>query len=65
LIIHGDDDQICPIGASAYSGIKLLKKGTMKIYPGGAHALPNTEVDKLNQDILDFIETGTVKDKTQ
>jgi non-heme chloroperoxidase len=64
-VIHGDDDQVCPIIASAYSGIKLLKKGTLKVYPGGAHALPNTEIDKLNQDILDFIETGTVKDKTQ
>lgn len=55
LILHGGDDQVVPIGASAKEGIKLLKNGTLKIYPGGAHGLPNTEMEKVNQDLLDFI----------
>lgn len=57
LIIHGEDDQIVPIGAAALLGIKLLKKGTLKVYPGGAHALPNTEVDQINKDLLDFAKS--------
>jgi len=57
LILHGEDDQIVPIGASAHLGIKLLKKGTFKEYPGGAHALPNTAVDEVNQDLLAFLQS--------
>src|SRR6202021_3650128 len=52
LVLHGDSDQIVPIGASAREGIKLLKKGTLKVFPGGAHALPNTAIDEVNQDLL-------------
>lgn len=57
LILHGADDQIVPIGASAHSAIKLLKNGTLKEYPGGAHALPNTETEKVNRDLLSFIKS--------
>lgn len=57
LILHGEMDQIVPIGDSAHLMIKLLKKGTFKEYPGGAHALPNTEVDKVNQDLLEFLKS--------
>jgi non-heme chloroperoxidase len=56
LLLHGEKDQIVPIVASAEVGIKLLKKGTLKVYPGGAHALPNTEIDKVNQDLLAFLK---------
>ena len=56
LFIHGDDDQIVPIGASALVGIKIAKHGQIKIYPGGAHALPNLEVDGINNDLLEFIK---------
>jgi len=56
LVIHGDDDQIVPIDASARSAIKLLPNGKLKEYPGGAHALPNLEVDAINQDLLEFIK---------
>lgn len=55
LLLHGDDDQIVPIGASALSGIKLLQKGTLKVYKGGAHALPNTALEEVNKDLLDFL----------
>ncbi|KAE9380058.1 Alpha/beta hydrolase protein [Stipitochalara longipes BDJ] len=57
LLLHGELDQIVPIKAAALESIKLLKKGTLKIYPGGAHALPNTAVDEVNQDLLKFLES--------
>jgi non-heme chloroperoxidase len=56
LVAHGDDDQIVPIGASAHETIKLLKKGTLKIYPGLAHGLAQTHADQFNADLLAFIE---------
>ncbi len=42
LIIHGDDDQIVPIGASAMLSSKLVKNATLKVYPGGSHSLGDT-----------------------
>jgi non-heme chloroperoxidase len=57
LIIHGDDDQIVPIGASAMLSSKLVPNATLKIYPGGAHALGDTSKDELNADLLAFIRS--------
>ncbi|WP_298923893.1 alpha/beta hydrolase [uncultured Ramlibacter sp.] len=54
LIIHGDDDQIVPIGASALLSSKLVKGATLKIYPGGTHSLGDTSKDQLNADLLAF-----------
>src|SRR5205814_8566379 len=51
LIIHGDDDQIVPIGASAMLSSKLVKNSILKIYPGGAHALGDTAKEQLNKDL--------------
>ncbi len=56
LVLHGDDDQIVPIQASANKTIQLLPQGTLKVYPGGAHALPNVNADQVNQDLLEFIK---------
>jgi non-heme chloroperoxidase len=56
LIVHGDDDQIVPIGASAMLSSKLVKDATLKVYPGGAHALGDTSKDRLNADLLAFLE---------
>lgn len=56
LILHGDGDQVVPIGDAAEESIKLLKKGTLKVYPGGAHALPNTEAQSVNEDLLNFLK---------
>ena len=56
LIIHGDDDQIVPIGASAMLSSKLVKGATLKIYPGGTHSLGDTSRDQLNADLLAFIK---------
>jgi non-heme chloroperoxidase len=56
LIIHGDDDQIVPIGDSALLSSKIVKGSTLKIYPGAPHGLPSTLKDQLNADLLAFIE---------
>jgi len=57
LIIHGDDDQIVPIGASAQAASKLVKNATLKIYPGGSHGLADTHKEQLNADLLGFLKT--------
>ena len=57
LIIHGDDDQIVPIGASAQASSKLVKNATLKVYPGGSHGLADTHKDQLNADLLAFLKT--------
>ncbi len=54
LIIHGDDDQIVPIDASAKLSAKLVPNATLKIYPGGTHSLGDTSKDELNADLLAF-----------
>src|SRR5579862_4921774 len=54
LIIHGDDDQIVPIGASALLSSKIVKGAVLKIYPGAPHGLPSTHKDQLNADLLAF-----------
>ena len=56
LVIHGDDDQIVPIGASANAAIKLLKNGRLETYKGGSHAIPQMNKDKLNADLLAFLK---------
>jgi len=56
LILHGDDDQIVPIGAAALEAIKLVKNGTLKVYPGFSHGMATINADVINADILAFIE---------
>ena len=57
LIVHGDDDQIVPIGASAMISSELVPGATLKIYPGGTHSLGDTSKDQLNADLLEFIQS--------
>ena len=57
LIIHGDDDQIVPIGASAHAASKLVKYATLAVYPGASHGLADTHKDQLNADLLAFLKT--------
>jgi len=57
LIIHGDDDQIVPIGASAMLSSKLVPGAQLKIYPGGSHSLGDTAKDQLNADLLAFLQS--------
>src|SRR5436305_10678703 len=56
LILHGEDDQIVPIGASAMLSTKIVKGSTLKIYPGAPHGLCSTHKDQVNQGLLQFLE---------
>jgi len=56
LLMHGDDDQIVPIADSAEIGIKLLKKGQLKVYKGFPHGMASTHADIINKDLLAFIK---------
>ena len=56
LILHGDDDQIVPIGASALLSSKIVKGATMKVYPGAPHGMCSTLKDKVNADLLAFFK---------
>jgi non-heme chloroperoxidase len=55
LILHGDDDQIVPIGASALLSSKIVVGATLKIYAGAPHGMPSTLKDRVNADLLAFI----------
>lgn len=56
LIIHGDDDQIVPIGDSAMLSSKLIKNAQLKIYKGAPHGLCSTHKDQVNADLLEFLK---------
>jgi non-heme chloroperoxidase len=56
LILHGDDDQIVPIGAAALAAAKLVKNATLKVYTGAPHGLTDTHKDQLNADLLAFLK---------
>jgi non-heme chloroperoxidase len=57
LIVHGADDQIVPIGASALRSSQLVKGATLKVYPGAPHGLASVGAykDEFNADLLAFI----------
>jgi non-heme chloroperoxidase len=55
LVLHGEDDQIVPIVAAAPKSIKLLRKGTLKTYPGYGHGMLTINADVLNADLLAFV----------
>ncbi len=55
LLMHGDDDQIVPIDDAARIGIKLLKHGTLKVYPGFPHGMCTTHPEVVNPDLLAFL----------
>ncbi|MPT22803.1 MAG: alpha/beta hydrolase [Starkeya sp.] len=56
LVMHGEDDQIVPIGNSAHLSVKLVQNGTLKTYPGFPHGILTTHVDVINPDLLAFIQ---------
>jgi non-heme chloroperoxidase len=58
LILHGDDDQIVPIGASALRSAELVKGATLKVYEGAPHGLCTTLKDRVNEDLLAFIQAS-------
>jgi len=56
LILHGEDDQIVPIGPSALLSAKLVKNAKLKVYPEGCHGICQTRQDEVNADLLTFIQ---------
>src|ERR1700704_1501570 len=56
LVMHGEDDQIVPFAVGAARSIKLLKRGTLKAYPGFPHGMPTTNAAEINADLLAFIK---------
>jgi non-heme chloroperoxidase len=55
LIVHGSDDQIVPIAASALVSSKIVKNNTLKVYEGAPHGLPSTLKERLNADMFAFV----------
>jgi non-heme chloroperoxidase len=64
LILHGDDDQIVPIQASAMQSVKLIKGAELKVYKGAPHGMCTTLKDEVNADLLAFIK-GTAKSSSR
>ena len=60
LILHGDDDQIVPIGASALLSSKIVKGATLRVYAGAPHGMPVTLKDRVNEDLLAFLAQEAV-----
>jgi non-heme chloroperoxidase len=56
LIMHGDDDQIVPIGAAGLMSAKMVKNAKLKVYPGFPHGMPTTHADQINADLLAFLQ---------
>ncbi|NWO56003.1 alpha/beta hydrolase [Chromohalobacter salexigens] len=56
LVMHGEDDQIVPIAASAHKAVKLLSNGTLKTYPDLSHGMFATHPERINADLLEFIQ---------
>ena len=56
IVMHGDDDQIVPIGAAALLSAKILKQATLKVYPGFPHGMCTTHADQVNAELLAFFK---------
>ena len=57
LVIHGDDDQIVPIGCAGLASAKLVKNATLKVYAGAPHGITHTHKEQLNADLLAFLKS--------
>jgi pimeloyl-ACP methyl ester carboxylesterase len=57
LVLHGDDDQIVPIGASALLSSKIIKNATLKVIKGAPHGMCTTHKNVVNEDLLGFLKT--------
>jgi non-heme chloroperoxidase len=64
LIMHGDDDQVVPIGISALMSSQIVKGATLKVYPGLPHGMCSTHKDMINADLLEFIAKSQTSSQT-
>ncbi|MET0762079.1 MAG: alpha/beta hydrolase [Thermoleophilaceae bacterium] len=56
LLIHGDDDQIVPIDASARRAARIVRGAELNVYGGASHGLFATHTEQFNRDLLDVVE---------
>jgi non-heme chloroperoxidase len=56
LVMHREDNQICPFLTIGAESVKLLRHGTLKSYPALPHGMPTTHADRINADVLEFIK---------
>jgi non-heme chloroperoxidase len=56
FVMHGDDDQIVPIAASALISSKIAPQATLKVYTGYPHGMCTTNHEQINADLLSFIQ---------
>ncbi len=61
LILHGDDDQIVPIGAAALMSSEIVKDAVLKVYKGAPHGMCTTHKDRVNADLLEFFQGAALK----
>jgi non-heme chloroperoxidase len=64
LLMHGDDDQVVPIGITALVSSKIVKEATLKVYPGLPHGMCSTHKDLINADLLEFISKPQTSSQT-
>jgi non-heme chloroperoxidase len=57
LILHGEDDQIVPVGISAMKSARIIKDAKEIIYPGASHGITATHQDEINSELLRFLES--------
>jgi non-heme chloroperoxidase len=57
LILHGDDDQLVPVDVAGRVSAKIIKNSTLKVYPGAPHGMCTTDADKVNADLLAFLQS--------
>jgi non-heme chloroperoxidase len=63
LLLHGEDDQVVPVGNTAMKSEKLIKDVKAIDYPGAPHGITATHMDQLNADLLAFLEKGRKSSK--
>jgi non-heme chloroperoxidase len=64
LFMHGEDDQIVPVGITALVSSKIVKGATLKVYPGLPHGMCSTHKDLINADLLEFVERPQASSQT-
>jgi non-heme chloroperoxidase len=57
LVLQGDDDQIVPLDDSGELSSKIMPNAQLKIYPGAPHGMCTTHADRVNADLLEFIQS--------
>jgi non-heme chloroperoxidase len=61
LIIHGSEDHTVPIKISSDKSSQLVPDNQYIVYEGAPHGLFYTHKERLNEELIEFITTGTVR----